>query len=180
MNASPDGAGPWDPAGYYELTVDANEDLVEDITWRFTFPVDSAGVQHVVVAELTGRKAADRHATGRIITPRNAPVGEVREPRRGGPVEPRQCHIAVHLTTAMSHRRGRGRRSQAAGARLTGRVGSAGQMVRGALAAPTRRGASRPALRRGCRVHADPGRIAQLPEAFVAGRDKMPGRRPAC
>jgi len=44
MNASPNGAGPWDPAGYYELKVDTNEDLVEDITWRFTFPVDSAGV----------------------------------------------------------------------------------------------------------------------------------------
>ena len=57
MNASPNGAGPWDPAGYYELKVDTNEDLVEDITWRFTFPVDSAGVQHVVVAELAGAGA---------------------------------------------------------------------------------------------------------------------------
>ena len=47
MNASPNAAGPWDPAGYYELKVDTNEDLVEDITWRFTFPVDSAGVQHL-------------------------------------------------------------------------------------------------------------------------------------
>src|SRR6476661_8526814 len=53
MNASPHDAGPWDPAGYYELKVDTNQDLVEDITWRFTFPVDSVGVQHVVVAELT-------------------------------------------------------------------------------------------------------------------------------
>ena len=77
MNASPNAAGPWDPAGYYELKVDTNEDLVEDITWRFTFPVDSAGVQHVVVAELTGRQATDRNAKGRIITPPNAPVGEV-------------------------------------------------------------------------------------------------------
>ena len=83
MNASPNGAGPWDPAGYYELKVDTNEDLVEDITWRFTFPVDSAGVQHVVVAELTGREATDRNASGRIITPRNAPVGEVLEVERG-------------------------------------------------------------------------------------------------
>jgi hypothetical protein len=74
---------PWDPAGYYELKVDTNEDLVEDITWRFTFPVDSAGVQHVVVAELTGTQAADRNAPGRIITPRNAPVGEVLEADRG-------------------------------------------------------------------------------------------------
>src|SRR6185312_14108317 len=70
MNASPNSAGPWDPAGYYELKVDTNQDLVEDITWRFTFPVDSAGVQHVVVAELTGRQATDRNARGRIITPR--------------------------------------------------------------------------------------------------------------
>jgi hypothetical protein len=83
MNASPNGAGPWDPAGYYELKVDTNQDLVEDITWRFTFPVDSAGVQHVVVAELTGSQATDRHAKGRIITPRNAPVGEVLEMERG-------------------------------------------------------------------------------------------------
>ena len=83
MNAAPNGAGPWDPAGYYELKVDTNDDLVEDITWRFTFPVDSAGVQHVVVAELTGREATDRNAKGRIITPRNAPVGEVLEVERG-------------------------------------------------------------------------------------------------
>ena len=83
MNASPHGAGPWDPAGYYELKVDTNEDLVEDITWRFTFPVDYAGVQHVVVAELTGREATDRNAKGRIITPHHAPVGEVLEVERG-------------------------------------------------------------------------------------------------
>ena len=83
MNASPNDAGPWDPAGYYELKVDTNEDLVEDITWRFTFPVDSAGVQHVVVAELTGRQATDRNARGRIITPPHAPVGEVLEVERG-------------------------------------------------------------------------------------------------
>ena len=83
MNASPNDAGPWDPAGYYELKVDTNEDLVEDITWRFTFPVDSAGVQHVVVAELTGREATDRNAKGKIITPPRAPVGEVLEVERG-------------------------------------------------------------------------------------------------
>jgi hypothetical protein len=75
MNASPNGAGPWDPAGYYELKVDTNEDLVEDITWRFTFPVDSAGVQHVVVAELTGREATDRNAKAGSSRPANAPVG---------------------------------------------------------------------------------------------------------
>src|ERR1700723_3121304 len=83
MNACPNNAGPWDPAGYYEIKVDTNGDLVEDITWRFTFPVDSAGVQHVVVAELRGREATDRNAKGRIITPPNAPVGEVLEVERG-------------------------------------------------------------------------------------------------
>src|SRR6202046_3505053 len=83
MNASPTYGNPWDPAGYYELKLDTNEDYVEDITWRFTFPVDSAGVQHVVVAELTGRQATDRNARGRIITPPDAPVGEVLEVERG-------------------------------------------------------------------------------------------------
>ena len=77
MNASPGVGTPWDPAGYYELKLDTNEDYVEDITWRFTFPVDSAGTQHVQVAELTGKEATSRTAKGRIITPRHAPVGEV-------------------------------------------------------------------------------------------------------
>ena len=83
MNASPPAGTPWDPAAYYELKLDTNEDYVEDITWRFTFPADSAGVQHVQVAELTGREATDRNAKGRIITPPNAPVGEVLEVDRG-------------------------------------------------------------------------------------------------
>jgi hypothetical protein len=83
MNASPSVGTPWDPAGYYELKLDTNGDYVEDITWRFTFPVDAAGTQHVQVAELTGREAADRNARGRIITPRNAPVGEVLHLGRG-------------------------------------------------------------------------------------------------
>src|SRR6266576_6289558 len=74
MNTSPSVGTPWDPAGYYELKLDTNGDYVEDITWRFTFPVDSAGMQHVQVAELTGKEATDRNAKGRIITPRNAPV----------------------------------------------------------------------------------------------------------
>ena len=34
MNASPTTGTPWDPAGYYELRLDTNEDYVEDITWR--------------------------------------------------------------------------------------------------------------------------------------------------
>jgi hypothetical protein len=83
MNASPSVGAPWDPAGYYELKLDTDGDYVEDITWRFTFPVDSAGTQHVQVAELTGSDAADRNAKGRIITPRHAPVGEVLELDRG-------------------------------------------------------------------------------------------------
>src|ERR1700729_2428350 len=62
MNASPSTGTPWDPAGYYELRLDTNEDYVEDITWRFTFPVDSAGTQHVQVAELTGKEATSRTA----------------------------------------------------------------------------------------------------------------------
>ena len=83
MNASPTYGNPWDPAGFYELRLDTDEDYVEDITWRFTFPVDSAGTQHVQVAELRGREATDRNAKGRIITPPNAPVGEVLHLDRG-------------------------------------------------------------------------------------------------
>jgi Domain of unknown function (DUF4331) len=83
MNASPSTGKPWDPAGYYELKIDTNEDYVEDITWRFTFPVDSAGTQHVQVAELTGKEATSRTTKGRIITPPGAPVGEVLHLDRG-------------------------------------------------------------------------------------------------
>ena len=83
MNASPSVGTPWDPAGYYELKLDTNEDYVEDITWRFTFPADSAGKQYVQVAELTGKEATNRNAKGKIITPPNAPVGEVLHLDRG-------------------------------------------------------------------------------------------------
>ena len=103
MNASPNDAGPWDPAGYYELKVDTNEDLVEDITWRFTFPVDSAGVQHVVVAELTGRQATDRNAKGRIITPPHAPVGEVLEVERGIKIFAGPAHRLVLQLPSLPH-----------------------------------------------------------------------------
>ena len=69
---------PWDPAAFYELKLDLNDDFVEDITWRFTFPFDSTGTtQYVQVAQLTGRDARSRTAPGTIITPPNAPVGEV-------------------------------------------------------------------------------------------------------
>jgi hypothetical protein len=69
MNASPSVGTPWDPAGYYELKLDTNEDYVEDITWRFTFPVGSSGTQHVQVAELTGKEATDRNATVEAMKP---------------------------------------------------------------------------------------------------------------
>jgi hypothetical protein len=69
---------PWDPAAFYELKLDLNNDFVEDITWRFTFPVDpSTHTQHVQVAQLNGADATNRNASGTIITPPNAPVGEV-------------------------------------------------------------------------------------------------------
>jgi len=69
---------PWDPAAFYELKLDLNGDFVEDITWRFTFPIDpSTNIQYVQVAQLTGGDARSRTAPGTIITPPNAPVGEV-------------------------------------------------------------------------------------------------------
>jgi hypothetical protein len=69
---------PWDPGALYELKLDLNDDFVEDITWRFTFPTDpSTGAQYVQVAQLTGADATSRTAPGTIITPPNAPVGEV-------------------------------------------------------------------------------------------------------
>jgi hypothetical protein len=64
-------------ATFYELKLDLNGDFVEDITWRFTFPLDSKGRQHVRIAQLTGADATDRTAPGRIITPPNTPIGQV-------------------------------------------------------------------------------------------------------
>jgi hypothetical protein len=87
MNASPQDLPPffpdsvelpWDPGAFYELKLDLNDDFVEDITWRFTFPTDpSTRKQYVQVAQLNGADATSRTAPGTIITPRNAPVGEV-------------------------------------------------------------------------------------------------------
>ena len=78
MNASPQVGAPWDPSTFYELKLDLNDDFVEDITWRFTFSQpDSTGNQYVQVAQLTGADATSRTAPGKIITPPNAPVGEV-------------------------------------------------------------------------------------------------------
>jgi hypothetical protein len=93
MNVSPSGNGhnpsqpgspPWDlgtgpNATLYELKLDRNDDFVEDITWRFTFsdPDSTGEPQYVQVAQLTGADATSRTAPGTIITPPNAPVGEV-------------------------------------------------------------------------------------------------------
>jgi len=78
-NTSPFSGNPWNPAGYYELKIDTNGDYVEDITYRATFPIGSDGTQHVQVEQLTGAAATDRTASGTIITPPNAAVGEVVE-----------------------------------------------------------------------------------------------------
>ena len=83
MNTSPTHGKPWDPEGYYELKIDTNGDFVEDITYRATFPIGSDGTQHVQVVELTGAEATSRHARGRVITPRHAPIGEIVECKGG-------------------------------------------------------------------------------------------------
>ncbi|HEY5200779.1 MAG TPA: hypothetical protein VIJ31_07685 [Acidothermaceae bacterium] len=79
MNTSPPAGNPWNPTGYYELKLDTNHDYVEDITFRATFPIDAEGTQHVQVEQLTGAAATNRNAKGTIITPPNAPIGEVVE-----------------------------------------------------------------------------------------------------
>ena len=79
MNTSPTYGKPWNPAGYYELRIDTDGDHVEDITYRATFPVSPDGTQYVRVEQLTGAKATDRSASGTVITPPDAPVGEVVE-----------------------------------------------------------------------------------------------------
>ena len=83
MNTSPFTGTPWNPAGYYELKIDTNRDLVEDITFRATFPIGADGTQHVQVEQLTGRAATDRTASGTTITPPDASVGEVVKCRHG-------------------------------------------------------------------------------------------------
>lgn len=84
MNVSPQVGAPWDPETLYELKLDLNDDLVEDITWRFTFsPPDSAGTQHVQVTQLTGEDATSRTAPGTIIVGPNAPTDKVLEAQHG-------------------------------------------------------------------------------------------------
>ncbi|HEY1574071.1 MAG TPA: hypothetical protein VGG05_22210 [Pseudonocardiaceae bacterium] len=77
MNTSPFGAPTWNAAGHYELKIDTNGDYVEDITFRATFPIDTDGTQYVRVEQLTGAAATDRTISGTVITPPNAPVGDV-------------------------------------------------------------------------------------------------------
>ena len=80
MNASPIVGAPWDPTTFYELKLDLNGDYVADITWRFTFtPVDANGNQTMTVAQLTGADATSRTAPGTILTPPNAPTGQIYE-----------------------------------------------------------------------------------------------------
>ena len=56
---------------------------VEDITFRATFPIGPDGTQHMRVEQLTGAAARDHGASGTIITPPDALVGEVVECRHG-------------------------------------------------------------------------------------------------
>lgn len=78
MNASPTVGDPWDHTTLYELKLDLDGDYVADITWRFTFTQpDADGNQYVTVAQLTGADATSHTAPGKIITPHNAPVGQV-------------------------------------------------------------------------------------------------------
>jgi hypothetical protein len=83
MNTSPFGAPTWNATGSYELKIDTDGDFVEDITYRATFPIAGDGTQHVQVEQLTGAAARDRTASGTIITPPNAPIGEVVECQGG-------------------------------------------------------------------------------------------------
>jgi Domain of unknown function (DUF4331) len=79
INTSPLNGKPWNPEGLYELKIDTNRDYVEDLTYRASFPIGSDGTQYVQVEELRGKAATQYGASGRIITPPNAPIGEVVE-----------------------------------------------------------------------------------------------------
>jgi hypothetical protein len=79
MNTSPFGAPTWNAEGRYELKIDTDGDYVEDITFRATFPIGADGTQHVQVEQFTGPAATDRDGPGTVITPPNAPIGEIVE-----------------------------------------------------------------------------------------------------
>ncbi|MGP3978252.1 DUF4331 family protein [Streptomyces sp. 8N114] len=71
MNVSPMQfpASGFDREALYEFKIDTNGDYLEDVAWRATFPIDSAGVQQLKLEQLTGSAARDRNATGEVITP---------------------------------------------------------------------------------------------------------------
>ena len=116
MNTSPTVGAPWNPGGYYELRIDTNGDYVEDITFRATFPIGSDGRQYVQVERLTGAAATDRKARGTIITPPDAPVGEVVECLDGIKLfaGQRRRGYAISKTTVQKHLvdHGLGKRAQ--------------------------------------------------------------------
>ena len=74
INSSPD-AGGLVPPGYDELKFNTNSGLVEDITWCFTFPVDSAGDAARRGGGTPRQGSHDRNAKGRIIMPPTRPSG---------------------------------------------------------------------------------------------------------
>ena len=99
---------PWDPHALYELKLDLNDDFVEEITWRFTFPTDpSTGTQYVQVAQLTGADATSRTAPGTIITPANAPVGEILDVGTGSRSSPASDSTRSSTTSASPKRSSR-------------------------------------------------------------------------
>jgi len=56
------------PEGMYEFKIDANNDAVEDITYRLTFDErDKNGNQRYVVRRIDGKNAVDPHASGPIV-----------------------------------------------------------------------------------------------------------------
>jgi Domain of unknown function (DUF4331) len=56
------------PEGMYEFKIDLNGDAIEDLTYRLTFKErDAHGKQSYVVQRLTGKDAADTHATGVVV-----------------------------------------------------------------------------------------------------------------
>ena len=56
------------PEGMYEFKIDLNGDAIEDLTYRLTFKErDAQGKQSYVVKRLTGKDAADAHATGVVV-----------------------------------------------------------------------------------------------------------------
>ena len=56
------------PEGMYEFKIDANNDAVEEITYRLTFDQrDQNGKQRYVVRCITGQDAGDPHAPGMLV-----------------------------------------------------------------------------------------------------------------